>query len=71
MNIYYYIDGTIEESEYRNYDKVLSNLDGPAIINKKTNFTSYYVYGKFLGVNLSAKLFEKYKQIALKEHVFK
>lgn len=71
MNIYHYIDGTIEKSAYRNDDKLLSNLDGPAIINKETNYTSYFVYGKFLGVNLSAKLFEKYKQIALKEHVFK
>lgn len=71
MNIYYYTDGTIEKGDYRNYNKVLSNLDGPAIINQKTKHTSYFVYGKFLGVNLSKKLFEKYKQIALKEYVFK
>lgn len=71
MNTYYYADGTVEKSEYRNYNKLLSNLDGPSIINEITNYTSYYVYGKFLGVNLSKKIFEKYKQIALKEHVFK
>lgn len=75
---YYYLDGTVEDSidstSVSNLEKKLHRLDGPAVDRKFGNnykFNSYYIYGKYIGYNLSDKEFETLKNKILKEYVFK
>lgn len=72
--IHYYLDGSIENNEgpISNPNKKLHRLDGPAIERNYGEFKSYsyYVYGVYLGYNLSNQEFEDRKNKKLKELIF-
>lgn len=56
---------------YENY--LCHNLNGPSVIFTKGDYAGilqYYIYGKWLGNNLSNKEFERLKSIELKKRIF-
>lgn len=49
----------------------IHNENGPAVTYDNSNSTAYYLDGNIIGANLTAKTFEKLKNIYYKELVFK
>jgi hypothetical protein len=78
---FYFEDGTTHTCNagtYRGLGKLYHRLDGPAYIHYwieddgtgEIITYAYYVYGHFLGKNLSEKDFEERKNKKMKELVF-
>lgn len=49
---------------------IFHSLNGPARIYLKDGVLEYYIYGHYIGTNLSNKEFERLKNIELKKMVF-